>query len=341
MLLSPTQARQLLLHAFEQRYAILAINADSHAAVTDCLEAARQADAPVIIETSLWQIKGHSYGLGDPVLGVARYLADLMVLANSERYRQVPVVYHTDHIKGPETMRILQAAIQGIPAGLHEQSLKLFASTVSLDASDMSEEENIDTVLKLCQLAEAAGVDVTLEMESAVDDRITPAEETEKLIGSVEALYPGKIALWAPGVGTQHGFTSDDGYSGFQTKTIEDNIQLLQKITGRNIGIALHGSTGLPNEKLQAASQCGVTKVNWSSESLYLRNTAAQAYFRDNAAKFERQHKEWKNSVMDNGLSAHIAQSYVPKVVERMHTLGAEGQASQFIASLELMETLG
>lgn len=329
MLLSPTQSRQLLQHAFEQQYAILAINADSHAAVTDCLEAARQADAPVIIETSLWQIKGHSYGLGDPVLGVGRYLADLTMIANTDRYRHIPVVYHTDHIKGPETMTILKAAIQGIKL---TESHILRASTVSLDASDMSEDENITNMLQLCRFAEEAGVEVTLEMESAVDDRITPAEETEKLIGTVEEAYPGKIALWAPGVGTQHGFTSDDGYAGFRAKTIEDNVKLLHKLTGRHIGIALHGSTGLAADKLKAASRCGVIKVNWSSESLYLRSMAAKRYYTEFAERFERSHKEWKNTVMDNGISSFVSKEYVPRVAEKMLLLGGQNQASAFMA---------
>ena len=288
------------------------------------------ADAPIIIETSLWQIKSHSYGLGDPILGVARYLADLMVLANSKRYRHIPVIYHTDHIKGPETMGILKAAIQGIQTGIQGQNLQLTASTISLDASDMSEEENIAHMLQLCQFAEEAGVDVTLEMESAVDDRITPAEETKKLIGAVEAQFPGKIALWAPGVGTQHGFTSDDGYAGFQTKTIEDNVRLLQQITGRNIGIALHGSTGLPNEKLSAAAKCGVTKVNWSSESLYLRSMAAKQYYQLFADKLERKHPEWKNTAMDNGVATFVSAMYVQRVVERIRVLGGEGMAGRF-----------
>nr|MCU0339044.1 class II fructose-bisphosphate aldolase [Spirosomataceae bacterium] len=285
-----------------------------------------------IIETSLWQIKGHSYGAGDPVLGVGRYLADLTMLANSPRYRHIPVVYHTDHIKGPETMTILRAAIQGVEFNTHDSNAKLYASTVSLDASDMSEDDNIANMLQLCRFAEEAGVEVTLEMESAVDDRITPAEETEKLIGSVEAVFPNKIALWAPGVGTQHGFTSNDGYAGFQPKTIEDNVRLLQKITGRSIGIALHGSTGLDADKLRTASQCGVTKVNWSSESLYIRSMVAQRFYTDFAEKFERSHKGWKNTVMDNGLSSYVAQAYIPRVAERMILLGGQGQASKFFA---------
>ena len=55
MLLAPEQTKELYRHAVENRYAILAVNADSHAAVTDVLVAAKELDAPVIIETSLWQ----------------------------------------------------------------------------------------------------------------------------------------------------------------------------------------------------------------------------------------------------------------------------------------------
>lgn len=335
MLLNPTQSRQLLQHALENQYAILAVNADSHAAVTDCLEVALQLNAPVIVETSLWQIKGHSYGNGDPVLGIARYLADLKVLADSERYVNVPVLYHTDHIKGPETMMILKAAIKGIPFSLGADAPFLRASTVSLDASDFSEEENINFMLELCRFADEMGVDVALEMESAVDDRITPPEETIKLIGSVEKEYPGKIALWAPGVGTQHGFTSDDGYSGFQPKVVENNVRLLKEITGRNIGIALHGSTGLSKEKLSEASRCGVVKVNWSSESLFTRSMAAKKYYENHEAQLDRKHKDWKNTAMDNGVSAFVSNLYQPVVRERMETLGCTGKASGFMANLK------
>jgi fructose-bisphosphate aldolase, class II len=134
MLLDPLQSRIILQHALENRYAILAINADSHAAITDCLEAALQADAPVIIESSLWQLEGHSFGAGDAILGLSRYIASIAVLANSERYKNIPVIYHTDHIKGPKTFSILEAAIKGTKLLVREESLLLKASTIRVHA---------------------------------------------------------------------------------------------------------------------------------------------------------------------------------------------------------------
>ena len=70
MLLTPSQTRSLFTHALAEHYAILAVNADSPAAVVDALEAARACQSPIIIETSLWQLTGHSFGVGDPFLGM-------------------------------------------------------------------------------------------------------------------------------------------------------------------------------------------------------------------------------------------------------------------------------
>jgi fructose-bisphosphate aldolase class II len=326
MLLDPLQARVLLNHALENRYAILAVNADSHAAITDCLEAALQVDAPVIIETSLWQLEGHSFGSGDAVTGVARYLADLAVMANSKKYENIPVIYHTDHIKGQQTISILEAAIKGIPFLFHESTITLRASTVSLDASSFTHEETILHIKHLCEFAEKNNVPVTLEMEDAVDEGITSAEVAEQLLGSIEQRFPNRIFLWAPGTGTKHGFGDNMNFS---PKTIEQHIHLTKKITGREIGIALHGSTGLRNHDLAEASKAGVIKVNWSTESLYIRSNAAREYYHVMSDKLEKTHKEWKNTVMDNGVQRYVSAAYIPKVQERMLILGGEGQAGR------------
>ncbi len=295
MLCSQSQARRVFAHALENRYAILAVNADSHACISDCLEAARECDAPIIIQTSLWQLEGHSFGIKDAVLGLARYIVDVAALADAPQYRGLPVVVHTDHIKGPKTFDILAAGVRGIDCAIAGQQVKLHPSTVSLDASEFTDDENIEAISRLAQVAKDGGVDVTLEMESSVDAGITPAETTRKLIGSVEARHAGVVHLYAPGLGTKHGF-SEDGYPEFSVKAVADNIKLLRSITGRNIGLALHGSSGLSKDDLAAAAREGVVKVNWSTESLMLRSAAAMAYYRENAEKLDRAHREWKGA---------------------------------------------
>lgn len=320
MLLSPENARAFYRFAVENRFAALAVNADSPAAVVDCLIAAKERDAPIIIETSLWQLKGHSFGVGDPYLGVVRYLADLRILADSERFRDVPIIYHTDHIKGPETIRILKHAMES------------GASSISLDSSELDHETNISYMSELCQYAIERDLEASLEMEAGVDDGVTPLEETKKLFGEVERRHPGYLSLWAPGVGTKHGLSSE--MEGFSPVAVKEHQALASDIAGRPIGIALHGSSGLSNEQLEAAVGAGVAKVNWSSESLLIRSAAAKAYFADNAEKLTKGHGQFKAAAMDNGLQDFISEQYTPRVEERISILGGAGKGKEFLESL-------
>ncbi len=325
MLLDPIQARAQFAAARAEGRALLAVNADSPAAVLDCLEAAREAGTPVIIETSLWQLQGRSFGAGDPVLGLARYAADLAVLAGSPRFRDIPVILHTDHIKGPETLAILKAAISGVPLDLPGGGGGALAySTVSLDSSELSAEQNIETVCALCAHAKAGGRPLTLEMEAGVDDGLTPPEVARALLGAVEERHPGCVWLWAPGCGTRHGF-SEAGYPAFSAEHVRAQARLAREITGRDLGIALHGSSGLPEEALRAAVAAGVVKVNWSSESLLLRSAAAREYYATHAERLDKKHPGFKAAAMDNGLQEFIAKKYVPVVAGRMRLLAGKG----------------
>jgi fructose-bisphosphate aldolase, class II len=328
VLLDPIQARAQFADALARGYAILAVNADSPAALTDCLEAARQARAPIIIETSLWQLTGHSFGAGDAVRGLVRYLVQLSALANAEPYREVPVFFHTDHIKGPETLRILGAAIRGECADICGTAVRVFASTISLDSSELSEAQNIEHICALCDLARDAERDLTLEMEAGVDDGLTPPEITRRLLGAVEEKHPGRVWLWAPGCGTRHGF-SPEGYPEFSAEHVVAQREIAKQITGRDLGIALHGSSGLSEASLRAAVGAGVVKVNWSSESLHIRSQAARDFYATHTAELEKTHPQWKATAMDAGVQGVISKRYVPRLIERLDVLRSTGKAGR------------
>jgi fructose/tagatose bisphosphate aldolase len=334
MLCNSLESRRVLAHALENHYAILAVNADSQSSLNDCLEAARICRSPIIIETSLWQLKGRSFGAGDGVLGLARYIVNLALLAESSRYAEIPVMLHTDHIKGPETLTILGSGIRGIETVVNGLENKVFPSTVSLDASELSNEENIDMIVQLAGIADKAGTDVTIEMESAVDEGPTPPEITKLLVGSVEERYPGVVHLYAPGLGTRHGYSAE-GYPEFRAEAVGENIDLMRSITGRSMGIALHGSSGLSADDLKAAVRQGVIKVNWATDSLAIRSSAAHEYYNRDQARFEKTHPHWKVTAMDNGVQEFISKAYIPKVTERIRLLGGEGQADSIKARQE------
>jgi fructose-bisphosphate aldolase, class II len=330
MLLDPMQARRVLAFALERRFALLAVNADSPAAITDVLEAAREVQAPVMIEASLWQLQGRSFGAGDAALGMARYLVQIAMMASADRYRGIPVLFHTDHIKGPATVTLLKAAIQGLPTGIGGGVIS--PSTVSLDSSALSEERNVASVVELCREAEACGRPLTFEMEAGVDEGVTPDTVAERLLGGVESMAPGYIHLWAPGVGTQHGLGEQTGFS---PEAVARHAALARRVTGRAVGIALHGSSGLSEGDLRAAVAAGVTKVNWSSESLLIRSRAAQEYFATRGPQLDKGHPDWKVTAMDDGVQTFVAERYVGAVTARMRVLGGAGLAAACVRAAE------
>lgn len=333
MLLNPLQARTVLQHAKKNQYAILAVNADSPAAINDCLEAARSVNAPIMVETSLWQLNSHSFGMNDPWLGMKRFMTQLEVMANDARYADIPVFYHTDHIKGAQALPLLNDAVRGLEMNMGGSSFKLSPSSISLDSSELSEIENINAILELCRTAKASNRTITLEMEAGVDDGVTPLEVAGRLIAPVEREFPGAIQLWAPGVGTIHGF-SETGFPAFSSGAIRQHCDFVKNLIGREIGLALHGSSGLPDADLERAVQAGVVKVNWSSESLLLRSHLAREYYLEFGAQLERNHPKFKNTAMDNGLQQFISSSYVPKVAARISLLGGLNRSGELMKAL-------
>jgi fructose-bisphosphate aldolase, class II len=334
MLLSPIQARGLIEYCIDEKFALLAVNADSHAAIHDCLKAAKEAAAPIIIETSMWQLEGISFGAGNPSLGMAGYIAHIALLANSAEFKDVPVLFHTDHMRGPETEAILTQAIKGFPFTIFDKMLPISPSTISLDAAKLTPEENIRILRSLIETSKACSRPITLEMEAGLDGGLTTPEETKNLIMGVEKDYPGQIALFAPGLGNQHGF-SKDGYPGFVPENVSKSANLLKELAGRKIGVVLHGSSGLSDEQVQAAVAEGLTKMNWSTSGLILRSAAAREFYVDREAELTPGHKEFKESAMDNGVGSYVSGKFVPEIKRLLGLLGGTGKAPGFMQTLK------
>ncbi|UCF33757.1 MAG: class II fructose-bisphosphate aldolase [Phycisphaerales bacterium] len=329
MLLNALQARSLYEFAYREKFAVLAINADSPAGIHDCLLAAKQVECPVIIETSLWQLEGISFGAGDALRGMRRYIADTAILANSDEFQSVPAIFHTDHIKGPKTREILGSAVTGLAVALNDVVLKLSPSSISLDASELSADQNIEFMNYLISLSKQSGRPVTLEMEAGVDSGLTSEDEVRRLVEGVEGKNPGYLYIFAPGLGSRHGHSAD-GYGEFSPDAVARNVKIIAACAGREIGIGLHGSSGLTDEQLRMAVLNGIIKVNWATDSLVSRSQFASEYYRENAERLQVSNKAFKVTAMDNGVNAYVSQHYVPVVAKRMRLLGGEGKNRGF-----------
>ena len=333
MLLTPTQSRKLFELCIDEKCALLAVNVDSPAAIYDCIMAAKELDAPIILETSLWQLEGISFGAGDPIRGLALYCAHINLVANSEEFIDIPVLYHTDHIRGLQLKEILKSAISGLPFTVGDTTLLLSPSSISVDASGLTEDENIALICSLIETSKECGRPITLEMEAGLDSGYTPPEETEKLVMGVEKKHPGYLALFAPGLGNRHGY-SREGYPDFRPKNVEENARLLERLTGRKIGIVLHGSSGLADDQIRQAVSCGLTKMNWSTNGTIIRSSAAREYYETHKQKMNPDHSDFKKYAMDNGVGRYVSAKYVPVIKKLITLLGGSGKASGFMKSL-------
>jgi fructose-bisphosphate aldolase class II len=334
VLLTPPQARELIAYCIERRFALLAVNADSPAAVFDCLKAAKRTDSPIIIETSLRQLQGISFGAGDPVCGMTLYIARLNILAGSEEFYGVPVVYHTDHIRGPNTQDILTRAIEGLPFAVDKETVRLSPSSISVDASQLSEEENVSLLCGLIETSKRSGRPVTLEMEAGLDRGYTPSEEIERLVLGVEQKHPGYIALFAPGLGNRHGYSAK-GYPDFRPENIKESAGLLERLTGRKIGIVLHGSSGLSDDQIREAVKSGLTKMNVSTNATIIRSRAAREYYETNAERLRPNHEDFIQTAIDNGVGSFVSGRFVPAIEHLLDLLGSAGKASGFMEGLK------
>jgi fructose/tagatose bisphosphate aldolase len=333
MLLTPLQTRKLISYCMDEHCALLAVNIDSASGILDCIRAAKQMDSPIIIETSLWQLEGISFGAGDPLRGIALYIAHINLLANSEEFRDIPVVYHIDHIRGPDTEDILTGAVKGIPFKVEGETLLLSPSSISLDASGLSVNENVELMCSLIETSKKYRRPVTLEMEAGIDGGYTAPEEVEALVMGVEKKHPGYLALFAPGLGSRHGY-SEEGYPDFQPENVAKNTALIEKLTGRKIGVVLHGSSGLSEDQIKRAVSQGLIKMNWSTAGLILRSSAAQEYYKTHHEKLVPGHPDFKQTAGDNGVGRYVSVRFQPAVKRLIKLLKSDGKAGSFMAKL-------
>ncbi|MBO3063495.1 ketose-bisphosphate aldolase [Mammaliicoccus fleurettii] len=228
--------KDLLKVANDNQFAVPAFNICSFDMLKSIMEKAEYLDAPVILEIHPDEIEY----LGNHFVSVVRSYA-----LNSK----VPVVIHLDH--GGTLYDVTRAIRNGY-------------TSVMIDASTKSFEDNIAITKKVVEIAHNVGVSVEAELgtignngssEGGADEIIyTDPDQAEYFVNETN------IDTLAVAIGTSHGLYP----KGKQPKL---NIELLKEINSRlSIPIVLHGGSGNPDEEVRESVQHGVGKVNLSSD---------------------------------------------------------------------------
>ncbi len=243
--------RQLLDHAAEHCYGVPAYNVNNLEQMRAIMEAADEADAPVIVQASA----GARKYAGAPFL---RHL----ILAAIEEFPHIPVVMHQDHGTSPD---VCQRSIQlGFSSVMMDGSLKEDGKTPA------SYDYNVEVTRRAVAMAHACGVSVegelgclgSLETGQAGEEDGVGAEGTlshaqlltdpDEAAAFVKATDVDALAI---AIGTSHGAYK---FSRPPTGDILD-IARIKAIHARipSTHLVMHGSSSVPQEWLAVINEFG------------------------------------------------------------------------------------
>ncbi|WP_312636485.1 class II fructose-1,6-bisphosphate aldolase [Oscillibacter sp.] len=275
---------EMFKKAYEGSYAIGAFNVNNMEIVQGITEAARDLDAPLILQVSK----------GARAYANHTYLIKLVEAAVIE-CPNVPIVLHLDH--GPD-FETCKSCIDG---GF---------TSVMIDASGKPFDENIEITRKVVEYAHDHGVVVEAELGtlagiedevnvSAEDSSYTRPEEVEEFVSRT-----GCDSL-AIAIGTSHGaFKFKPG-----TKP-QLRFDVLEEVSRRLPGfpIVLHGSSsvpqefvekinkfggnmpgaiGVPEDQLRHAAELSVCKINIDSDLRLAMTACIREHFAQNPGDFD------------------------------------------------------
>lgn len=227
-------SKKMLSDAREGGYAVGAFNVENMEMVMAVIAAAEELKAPVMLQTTPSTVK---YGT------LEMYQA--MVAAEAKK-ASVPVCLHLDHGSS------FELAVQAIHAGY---------TSVMIDGSHESFEDNIALTKRVVDVAKACGIPVEAELgkvggkeddlEADADTNTDPAEAEEF------AERTGVDSL-AVAIGTAHGFYA-------KTPVLDKaRVSEIKKVV--SIPLVLHGASGLSDEDVRECVQRGMCKVNFATE---------------------------------------------------------------------------
>lgn len=225
--------KEMLKKAQAGGYAVGAFNAENMEMMQAIIEAAEEAKAPVIIQTTPSTVK---------------YAAPAIFAANAKVMAErasVPVAMHLDH---------------GNSAELCEESLGAGYTSVMIDGSKLSFEDNVEITKKVVAMAAKAGIPVEAEL-GAVGGKEDSHEADEVYTIPAEAAdFESKtgISSLAVAIGTAHGFYKD-------TPVLDvERLKEIRAVT--NVPLVLHGASGLSAESIRECVVNGICKVNFATE---------------------------------------------------------------------------
>jgi tagatose 1,6-diphosphate aldolase GatY/KbaY len=239
-------SKEIFRKAQEGRYAIGAFNIHNLETLQAVLDGASELNSPVIIQTTPGTVEW---------AGIDYLIA---ILRTAARANNIPIVLHLDHARD---------------FGLIEKAIKQGYTSVMIDGSHLSYQENLEITQKVVRLAHRYDVVVEAELGKigGREENIVGGEDdfTDPEV-AVDFVEKTGIDSLAVAIGTAHGL-----YQG-ETKLDFERLEEIRKRV--EIPLVLHGASDIPDEKVKKAIKLGISKVNISTELKIAFTTAIKEF---------------------------------------------------------------
>jgi fructose-bisphosphate aldolase class II len=224
---------ELLREARSHHYAVGAFNIFDYLSAKAAIDAAIEADTPILLQTSVGTVKK---------FGPAVLFDFIDVLRRNSR---VSVLIHLDHCTNVE---------------LAKECVDSGWDSVMIDMSEKPLDENIALTAEVKKYAEKKNVCVEGELGviTGVEEEISAdAGRLASYEDSLKFLEGTKIDAFAPAIGTAHGL--------YKTE-VKLNYDLVKRLAdSTSVPVVVHGGTGLSDKQFAEMIACGASKINVST----------------------------------------------------------------------------
>lgn len=275
-------SREMLLDAQQNGYAVGAFNAENMEMVQAIIAAAEELCSPVMIQTTPSTVKYAS---------TAIYASAVRAIAERA---SVPVCIHLDH--GNSYELCLRAIADGY-------------TSVMIDGSQQSFEQNIALTCSVVERAHAVGLPVEAELGTVggKEDDLETAMGCTLPTEAREFVARTGIDSLAVAIGTAHGVYK---------MTPKLDVERLKEIRAVvSVPLVLHGASGLSDDSVRECVRNGICKVNFATELRIAYTEAVRKVLTD-------------EKVFDPKAYGKAAREAVKALVmDRMKVCGSDGKA--------------
>ena len=275
--------KEMFQKAYDGGYAIGAFNVNNMEIVQGITEAAKEVNAPLILQVSSGARKYANH----------TYLMKLVEAAIIET--GLPIALHLDH---GDTFELCQSCIDG---GF---------TSVMIDGSHHSYEDNVALTKKVVEYAHARGVVVEGELGrlAGIEDDVNVSAEDASYTNPdqvVDFVTRTGVDSLAIAIGTSHG-----AYKFKPGQKPQLRFDILKEVEERlpNFPIVLHGASsvipefvdminanggqmpdaiGIPEDMLREAARSAVCKINIDSDLRLALTGTVRKYFNENPSHFD------------------------------------------------------